>query len=366
VQRDTALRLEGLEVRYGNTHAVRGLDLAVEKGEFVTLLGPSGCGKSTTLGAIAGFLDPSAGRVLLHGKDLAGQPPFRRNIGVVFQDYALFPHMTVAQNVGFGLRMRKRPRAVIDQRVKEMLELVRLGAFAERSPEQLSGGQRQRVALARALVIGPELLLLDEPLSNLDLKLREELRLEIVGLQRKLGIAAIFVTHDQTEALAMSDRIAVMQDGALEQIGPPREIYEQPATRFVAEFIGAMNFITARITEAADGTGLVRAQTAGGHELPVRLNASAPCSKDIAIAIRPESAWLSVAEAVEGASNGTVCLPARITSIVYLGAREEIRLELEDGSPCLVETRRGDLGSFASGDRVSFCVDPLDCIALER
>jgi spermidine/putrescine transport system ATP-binding protein len=219
------------------------------------------------------------------------------------------------------------------------------------------------VALARALVIRPELLLLDEPLSKLDLTLREELRLEIVRLQRKLGIAAIFVTHDQTEALTMSDRIAVMQDGLIEQIGSPREIYERPATRFVAEFIGAMNFITARIAGPPDGTGLMRARTADGQEWPVRLNASAASGEDIAIAIRPESAWVSAAPQV---TDGTVCLPARVTSIVYLGAREEIRLELEDGSPCLVEARRGDAGAFASGDRVSFCADPVDCIALAR
>jgi spermidine/putrescine transport system ATP-binding protein len=363
VQGDIALRLEALEVKYGQNRVVRGVELAVSNGEFVTLLGPSGCGKSTTLGAIAGFLDPSGGRVLLHERDLGGQPPFRRNIGVVFQDYALFPHMTVAENVGFGLRMRKRPRPEIEQRVEEMLDLVRLGPFADRTPQQLSGGQRQRVALARALVIRPELLLLDEPLSNLDLKLREELRLEIVRLQRQLGIAAIFVTHDQTEALTMSDRIAVMHDGLIEQIGSPREIYERPATRFVAEFVGAMNFIKARITGATDATGLVRARTGDGRELSVPLNAAAASGDEIAIAIRPESAWLSAAPK---ASNGSICLPARITSIVYMGAREEVRLELEDGSPCLVEARRGDVLSLSSGDQVSFCADPLDCIGLVR
>ena len=363
MQGDIALRLEALEVKYGQNRVVRGLDLAVSNGEFVTLLGPSGCGKSTTLGAIAGFLDPSGGRILLHERDIGGQPPFRRNIGVVFQDYALFPHMSVAENVGFGLRMRKRPRAEIEQRVEEMLDLVRLGPFADRTPQQLSGGQRQRVALARALVIRPELLLLDEPLSNLDLKLREELRLEIVRLQRQLGIAAIFVTHDQTEALTMSDRIAVMHDGLIEQIGPPREIYERPSTRFVAEFVGTMNFIAARVTRAADAAGLVRARTGDGCELSVPLGTAAASGEEIAIAVRPERAWLSAAPKV---ANGSICLPARITDIVYLGAREEVRLELEDGSPCLVEARRGDVGSLASGDQVSFCADPLDCIALVR
>src|SRR3954468_647380 len=241
------LRLGGLEKRYGSTVAVVGVDLEVREGEFMTLLGPSGCGKTTTLGLIAGFFAPTHGEIYVDGRAVAGLPPFRRDIGVVFQDYALFPHLTAAQNVAFGLRMRNLPAPDIAARVREALELVQLSGLGERRPLELSGGQRQRVALARALVIRPAILLLDEPLSNLDLKLREEMRVEIAELQRRLKITTVFVTHDQGEALVMSDRVAVMNAGVIEQIGAPADIYERPASRFVAEFIGRMNFFPGRI-----------------------------------------------------------------------------------------------------------------------
>jgi putative spermidine/putrescine transport system ATP-binding protein len=293
------LRLEALGKRYGATVAVAGIDLAVREGEFMTLLGPSGCGKTTTLGLIAGFFAPSAGGIHIGGKPVADLPPFRRDIGVVFQDYALFPHLTATENVAFGLRMRKLPVPEIATRVQQALELVQLGALGERRPLELSGGQRQRVALARALVIRPAVLLLDEPLSNLDLKLREEMRVEIAGLQRRLGITTVFVTHDQGEALVMSDRIAVMNAGRIEQVGSPSEIYERPATRFVAEFIGRMNFFT-------DG-----ART---------------------LAIRPERARLSAQATAEGfARRGTV------RQVLYLGGALEYRLELEGGERAIVE-----------------------------
>ena len=229
---ETALLLIGLEKYYGNNLAVAGIDLDVRDGEFLTLLGPSGCGKTTTLGLVAGFFPPSAGEVWIAGRAVTALPPFRRDIGVVFQDYALFPHLSVAQNIAFGLRMRNVAKAEITRRVAEAIALVKLGGLDERRPHELSGGQRQRVALARALVIRPKILLLDEPLSNLDLKLREEMRLEIAELQRRLAITTIFVTHDQSEALVMSDRIAVMNAGRIEQIGsrptstngPPRAL----------------------------------------------------------------------------------------------------------------------------------------------
>src|SRR5687767_11695204 len=290
---EAALRLAGIEKRYGATVAVAGVDLEVRDGEFVTLLGPSGCGKTTTLGLIAGFFAPTRGEIYLKGRPVADLPPFRRDIGVVFQDYALFPHMTAGENVAFGLKMRNLPKAEIAQRVREALDLVQLAGLAERAPLQLSGGQRQRVALARALVIRPTVLLLDEPLSNLDLKLREEMRVEIAGLQRRLGITTVFVTHDQGEALVMSDRIAVMNAGRIEQIGEPAEIYERPATRFVAEFIGRMNFFT---------------------------------RENEVVAIRPERARLSAEPPASGfALRGTV------RHVLYLGSTLEYHLTLEGG-----------------------------------
>ncbi len=358
---NVVLRLSGIEVRYGLTVAVEKLDLAVEEGEFVTLLGPSGCGKTTTLGVVAGFFEPSAGEVVLGGKPLVGLPPFRRNIGVVFQDYALFPHMTVAQNVAFGLKMRKVSTPEIERRVREILSLVRLGEFADRHPQHLSGGQRQRVALARALVIRPRLLLLDEPLSNLDLKLREELRLEIVGLQRQLGIATIFVTHDQTEALVMSDRIAVMKDGRIEQVDTPHGIYEKPVTKFVAEFIGSMTFVRAELVEPADEEGFGTARTAGGRIVPVRLDRAMARGLPVSIAIRPEKARL-----VRGnfTSNGIVSLPGRVVSVAYLGSRQEVRLDLEGGDRGMVETVADESQTFTRGEEVSLLAERQDCVAV--
>ena len=318
------LRLEKLEKRYGSTVAVAGIDLAVREGEFMTLLGPSGCGKTTTLGLIAGFFPPSAGSIFIAGKPVADLPPFRRDIGVVFQDYALFPHLTAAENVAFGLRMRKLPAAETATRVREALELVQLGHLGERRPLELSGGQRQRVALARALVIRPAVLLLDEPLSNLDLKLREEMRVEIAGLQRRLGITTVFVTHDQGEALVMSDRIAVMNAGRIEQIGSPSDIYERPATRFVAEFIGRMNFFV------EDGRTL---------------------------AIRPERARLSIDQPADGfARRGTV------KQVLYLGGALEYRLELGDGERAVVEVPNdGAARRYAEGATVWFSAARESC-----
>jgi len=320
------LRLAGLEKRYGATIAVAGIDLEVREGEFMTLLGPSGCGKTTTLGLIAGFFPPTAGEILLGGRPVAGLPPFKRDIGVVFQDYALFPHMTAGENVAFGLRMRNLEATETSKRVREALELVQLGALAERRPLELSGGQRQRVALARALVIRPAVLLLDEPLSNLDLKLREEMRVEIAGLQRRLGITTVFVTHDQGEALVMSDRIAVMNAGRIEQVGTPAEIYERPASRFVAEFIGRMNFFT-------DGGRL--------------------------IAIRPQRASLSAHKRDDFARHG------RVSQVLYLGATREYHLALDGGERALVEAPNdGNAPRFVAGDAVWFTASRESCFEM--
>jgi|SRR5688572_21817138 spermidine/putrescine transport system ATP-binding protein len=324
---EAALRLAGIEKRYGATVAVAGVDLEVRDGEFLTLLGPSGCGKTTTLGLIAGFFPPSAGEIFLRGRPVAGLPPFKRDIGVVFQDYALFPHMTAGENVAFGLRMRGLRKEEIQSRVSEALGLVQLGGLAGRRPLELSGGQRQRVALARALVIRPAVLLLDEPLSNLDLKLREEMRVEIAGLQRRLGITTVFVTHDQGEALVMSDRIAVMNAGRIEQLGTAADVYERPATRFVAQFIGRMNFFRAH---------------------------------GKTVAIRPERAQLGRDKPTSGFAR-----PATVRHVLYLGAALEYHLELENGERGLVEApNHGGAPKFQAGERVWFSASPESCLEM--
>jgi ABC-type Fe3+/spermidine/putrescine transport system ATPase subunit len=306
------------------------VDLTVGQGEFVTLLGPSGCGKTTTLNLVAGFIAPDSGSIRLQGRSVESQPPFRRDLGLVFQDYALFPHMTVADNIGFGLRMRRVPREEIARRVAEALDLVQLRGLGERRPQQLSGGQRQRVALARALVIRPAMLLLDEPLSNLDLKLREEMRVEISALQRRLGIATVFVTHDQGEALTMSDRVAVMREGRIEQVGTPNDIYERPATRFVAGFIGTANLIS-------DDSGIV--------------------------VVRPERLKLCQAQ---HAPSEARCFAARIERVVYLGPRLEVRLRLADGTPLLAETINDGAGAWSAGDNVVAWFRPQDAWAIHE
>ena len=241
------LGIRNLAKRYGDFYAVRDVSLEIADGEFLVLLGPSGCGKTTTLRMVAGFIEPSAGHVTLGGSDVTLLPPWKRNAGMVFQSYALFPHMTVAQNVAFGLEMRKLPKADIDKRVEEALALVRLGGYGARLPRQLSGGQQQRVALARALAIRPDVLLLDEPLSNLDAKLRQEVRVEIRELQRQLGLTTVMVTHDQEEALTMADRLVVMNEGSVCQVGSQRDLYERPATRFVAGFVGRSTFLAGTV-----------------------------------------------------------------------------------------------------------------------
>src|SRR6266851_1644245 len=238
----SSVRLEAVTKRFGDHVAVKKFSLSIAQGEFLVLLGPSGCGKTTTLRMIAGFVEPSGGRIFFGNRDVTDLPPYHRNTGLVFQGYALFPHLSVFENVAFGLRMRNLDRAVIEKRTQAALRLVRLDTLAERMPRQLSGGQQQRVALARALVIEPEILLLDEPLSNLDAKLREEVRVEIRQLQRRLGLTTVMVTHDQEEALTMADRLVVMNNGEIKQIGTQRELYNAPANQFVASFIGRTNF----------------------------------------------------------------------------------------------------------------------------
>ena len=242
------VQLEALVKRFGDDVAVDGIDVDMPPGEFFTLVGPSGCGKTTTLRMIAGFERPTSGRILLDGVDVAQTPPHRRNVNTVFQSYALFPHLTVADNVAFGLKYKRMTKDERRRRVAEMLERVRLTGFEERKPDKLSGGQQQRVALARALILRPRVLLLDEPLGALDARLRKDLQVELKALQTEIGVTFVFVTHDQEEALTMSDRIAVMNNGRVEQAGPPQAVYEEPATLFVADFLGVSNLITAEAT----------------------------------------------------------------------------------------------------------------------
>jgi spermidine/putrescine ABC transporter ATP-binding subunit len=352
---DPALRLSRIEKHYGATMAVAGIDLDVADGEFVTLLGPSGCGKTTTLGLIAGFFPPTAGEIYLKGKPVADLPSFKRDIGVVFQDYALFPHMTAAENVAFGLRMRKVGAAETDKRVKDALDLVKLGGLGERRPLQMSGGQRQRVALARALVINPAVLLLDEPLSNLDLKLREEMRVEIVSIQRRLGITTVFVTHDQGEALVMSDRIAVMNHGRIEQIGDAASIYEAPATRFVAEFIGRMNMFGGVVTPE-------RRVRIGDRVFAIDVPADVASGAGVHVAIRPERARLTAARAEDGIS-----LPGTVRQSFYLGATREVHVDLAHGEKGLALLYNdGSDGAVATGSAVWLSASAANCRVLPQ
>jgi putative spermidine/putrescine transport system ATP-binding protein len=326
--------LNGLSKHYGDFYAVREVSLTIADGEFLVLLGPSGCGKTTTLRMVAGFIEPSAGHVRLAGQDVTLLPPWRRNAGMVFQSYALFPHMTVAQNVAFGLEMRKLPRADIERRVEEALALVRLSGYGGRLPRQLSGGQQQRVALARALAIRPDVLLLDEPLSNLDAKLRQEVRVEIRELQRQLGLTTVMVTHDQEEALTMADRLVVMNEGSVRQVGTQRDLYERPADRFVAGFVGRSTFLAGTIEAPGrfrSKGGLVLA-CAGGRPGPAML------------ALRPERVeiWrVEIAPApLAGLDNS---LPGTVEFVSYLGALIDIhvRLSPEDRLVVQIANREG-------------------------
>jgi putative spermidine/putrescine transport system ATP-binding protein len=310
-ERDVHLRLDRLTKRYSDSVAVAALDLAVPKGELVALLGPSGCGKTTTLRMVAGLIKPTDGRIVVGGHDITATPTYRRDMGLVFQSYALFPHMNVAKNVAFGLEMRSVPKPEIERRVREALGMVRLEALAERKPRELSGGQQQRVALARALVIRPSILLLDEPLSNLDAKLRDEMRNEIRDIQQSLGITAVFVTHDQVEALSMCDKVVVMRGGRLEQVGTPVDVYEHPATPFVASFVGRTN----RLEGTAEGDGRV---SMGADVAQVRVSGR-PGGK-VEIMVRPHRMKLAeIGTGEDVASEGTNRLAGRLARVTFIG-----------------------------------------------
>ncbi|MGI9335241.1 MAG: ABC transporter ATP-binding protein, partial [Gammaproteobacteria bacterium] len=303
----TRLTIRGLSKQFDDVAAVRDLHLEIDDHELISLLGPSGCGKTTTLRCVAGFESPTTGQILFDDRDVVGLEPEQRNIGMVFQNYALFPHMTVRKNLAFGLEMRRVARAEIDERIQRVLETVQLSGYDERYPSQLSGGQRQRVALARALVIEPSILLLDEPLANLDVKLREEMRFFIRELQKSVGITTVYVTHDQAEAMVMSDRIAVMFDGQLHQVGSPSEIYAHPSNREVAQFIGLSNFIKGTV-RGRDDAGRCRLDTQLG-ELRCAHGDVPPQGTEVTIMLRPEAIRLSEAPEAASAANafrGTV------------------------------------------------------------
>ncbi len=310
------IRLERVAKRFGDFVAVDSADFDIAEGEFFSMLGPSGCGKTTTLRMIAGFEQPSSGRILLHGDDVSRTPPYRRDVNTVFQNYALFRHMTVFDNIAFGLRNRRTPSKVVEQRVNELLEVVRLPEFAQRRPSQLSGGQQQRIALARALVNLPKALLLDEPLGALDLKLRQVMQLELKRIQREVGITFIFVTHDQEEALTMSDRIAVMNQGRVEQIGTPTEIYHQPATAFVAGFIGTANLLPVTVC-GQDGDGVTVEWAGAGRFLVPAGEQALPTGSQATLMVRPERLVPTGAPLYGDAPAGTI--EATVTSLVFQG-----------------------------------------------
>ena len=310
-----AVELEGVCKRFGDFEAVKRVSLQINEGEFFSMLGPSGCGKTTTLRLIAGFEQPSEGAIRLDGQDVAAVPPYKRNVNTVFQSYALFEHLDVSENVAFGLRRRKVPKDEIRQRVSDALELVALGHRADAQPSQLSGGMRQRVALARALVNRPSVLLLDEPLGALDLKLRKQMQVELKRIQREVGITFIYVTHDQEEALAMSDRIAVMHDGDVEQLGAPEEIYEHPEKPFVAGFIGISNLLPAVVEN-----GGVRLSTGGLVDAPVP--EGLPDGTEVQLSIRPEKLWIDELE------DGMCSIEGTIAERVYLGTATQLIVEL--------------------------------------
>jgi len=310
---------------FGRVRAMDAIDLEVQKGEFLSLLGPSGSGKTTTLRVIAGLVEPAAGDVLIGGRLVTHLPVYRRNLGMVFQNYALFPHLTVFENVAFGLEMRKLGTTETRRRVEEALALVRLPGFEARFPHQLSGGQRQRVALARAIVVRPTVLLLDEPLGALDKKLRESMQVELKVLQRSLGITTIFVTHDQEEALTLSDRIAVMNDGRVEQLDTPVEIYERPRTRFVSEFIGASNFLEGEADGATAALATVR--TAAGLTVTVPAALVGPVGGRVTLSVRPEKITLHATPPL-GTPN---VFRATVENVVYLGTSTHYYVRTDAG-----------------------------------
>ena len=359
------LEVRGLTKRYSPQVTVGPISFQVHAGEFFSLLGPSGCGKTTTLRCIAGFESLSEGSIRLRGERLDDRPPHRRDVGLVFQNYALFPHLTVFDNIAFGLRLRRVAKTEIVARVESVLRLVDLAMMAGRFPAQLSGGQQQRVAIARSLVLEPQILMFDEPLSNLDFKLRIQMRDELKSLQRRLGKTSIYVTHDQTEALALSDRIAVLSHGRIEQIGTPGEIYEQPATSFVAEFIGSSNLLPARVV-GQDGQGTI-VETAAGLRLCCGAGSAGGngAERDVSVLLRPER--IRVQDPGIGPDTAPNCFAARIAEVTYLGEDLHLSLDLPGGDRlrAALKNARAARG-LGAAQTVEIIVDPSDIRILRR
>jgi spermidine/putrescine transport system ATP-binding protein len=349
-----AVEAKGVTKIFGTGQdTVRALDavsVTIRQNEFFTLLGPSGCGKTTLLRLIAGFDFPTEGEILLYGEDIAPLPPFKRPVNTVFQNYSLFPHMTVGQNIGFGLEMLRKPKAQVEARVTEMLRLVRMEELRNRKTSQISGGQQQRVALARALAPAPKVLLLDEPLSALDYKLRKDMQIELKRLQNETGITFIFVTHDQEEALTMSDRIAVMSKGNILQVGTPREIYDHPAERFVANFIGETNFLQGDLT--GTGSGKANVRLASGAAIAATLPQGFTPREKVTVVVRPEHAQIV-------ANGARATLTGRLENVVYFGTDTHFHVRLPDGSEFIVrqQNSRTNPHTLSQGDQAGIVID---------
>jgi spermidine/putrescine ABC transporter ATP-binding subunit len=356
------IRIEGVTKRFGQVAAVDDVSLQIRANELFALLGPSGCGKTTLLRLLAGLERASAGRILIDGDDMEGVPPNRRPVNMVFQSYAVFPHMSVAQNVAYGLKVTGVPQAEAVPRVAQALAMVRLDGLEDRRPDQLSGGQLQRVALARALIKRPKVLLLDEPLSALDRKLREEMRLELVRLQQEVGITFIIVTHDQEEALSMADRIGVMDGGRLLQVAPPPELYEAPSCRMVADFIGKMNLFSGRVIDV--GAGALRIESELGELRFERagLGPSGGEAAEVGVAVRPEKIRLSQAPPPDG----LIALQGRVAQLAYLGDASLVYVETAAGRriTCRQANQRRGADTIAIGETCWVAWEPADCLLL--
>ena len=360
-ERRVGIALEGVSKRYGRSEAVKDVSLAIEEGEFFSLLGPSGCGKTTTLRVIAGFEVPDSGRVVLQGEDVTRVTPNRRPVNMVFQQYALFPHMSIYDNVAFGLKVKKVPRSEHRERISRILRVVELEGLERRRPRQLSGGQQQRVALARALVNRPAALLLDEPLGALDVKLRKQMQLELKRIQHELGTTFVYVTHDQEEALAMSDRIAVMNGGRVEQVGSPREMYEHPQTAFVADFIGSLNALSLTVDEVVGGYAVARAGE--GDRVVVPTGVTVRAGDEIRVAVRPER--VHVAVDVNAPEDGSR-LAGTVAEIVYLGMYTQFHVET--GAGRIISNRLADeqLAPLEVGSHVTLSWGPEHSSVLDE